>query len=273
MTHREARWARRHRGWARLLALAVVWVALTGAVVGDRVAVEAGRALEEYTSGDYEMALRRYRNAQVEKPDSSPLHFNVGDALYKLGRFDEAAAEFEQALQGGDAPLRSSMLHNMGNVCYQKQQYAQAVDAYSQALRLDAGDRDTKVNLELALERLQQQEQAQQQGDDGEPLDGQSAPEGDRQQQGSEQQQPGARDQQQGNDQQPSGPQDQQQGTGQQAADQSQQEQAQQGEGRDGERRMSREEAEQLLRALQDRDRAARMRRLHAAGVSQGKDW
>jgi len=149
-----------------MACLLCVWLAQTAATVGDPVASKAEKAREHYEREDYEEALRLYRNAQVENPDSPRLHFNVGDALYKLEDYENALKEFEQALDKEGDGLRPQAFYNMGNAFFQQQQFQQAVEAYRQALELDHADQDAKVNLELALEQLQQQEQQEQQNAD-----------------------------------------------------------------------------------------------------------
>jgi Ca-activated chloride channel family protein len=243
-----------HGKAAMLAGLALVWLAQTGARVGDAVADKSDRAWEHYDRGEYPQALRLYRDAQVERPGSAELHFNVGDALFKTGDYEAALQEFEQVLGSRDQALRARTLYNMGNVHFQRQQFAQAVEAYTQALELDAGDQDAKVNLELALEKLQEQQQEQQaQGQeqqDQDPSEKESQPDQGQEQEQQDQEQPQP---EQGQEPQPP------------PSEQKQEEQEQMA--------ISPEEAQQLLEALQDREKEAQKRRFRATGQARGKDW
>lgn len=258
-----------------LAALLWCWLGPAGAdPVGDEARDKSAQAKKQYEEGHYAEALELYRQAQVEAPETPALNFNVGSTLFKTGDFPGAAKEFDQALQGTDAELKARSFYNLGNTYYQQQQYPQAVEAYKQALDLDWQDQDAKANLELALTKQQEQQQEQEQNQDqkkqGQPKN---------QQQGQEQQQ----DQQQQDQQQQQKPQDQQdQQQGQQQDQQNQQdqqkrqaqEQKQGSDQRAGQRnRMDREEAEQLLDALRDREKQAHQRRQHGTQAYRGQDW
>ncbi|MDE7149687.1 MAG: tetratricopeptide repeat protein [Bacteroidales bacterium] len=60
---------------------------------------------------------------------------------------------------------RAHAAHNLGNAYMQTEAYAEAVDAYKQALRQRPEDADSKYNLAYAQKLLQQQQQQQQNGD------------------------------------------------------------------------------------------------------------
>ena len=95
---------REHR-LSRLLIQITVSVSLFGLSFLDDVArrVEQGNKL--FGQADYEAALEAYREAQTDRPNLPALHYNVGDALYKQGATEEAAAAFQKALKTGDSEL------------------------------------------------------------------------------------------------------------------------------------------------------------------------
>ncbi|MFA6111119.1 MAG: tetratricopeptide repeat protein [Candidatus Latescibacterota bacterium] len=263
--------ARNRTPWWRAAALALLWTALAAARIGDPVADKAEAAREEYLKGQYGEALRLYRDAQVEAPELPALHYNVGNSLVKTGDSAAALKEYEQALTG-DPALRAQTRYNMGNLFYGQQDYQQAAQAYREALEADSGDRDAKANLELVLQQLQQQRQQNQQNQQG--GSGQQGRSG-QQQAGQQGEREDQRDQSQGEDQQRSTP-SQQNG---QPDDRQQQANGMRQQGTDPGRsarsggRLDREEAEQLLDALADRERQGQMRRLHQPGPVREKDW
>lgn len=254
----------------RAATLALLWTALTAARVGDPVADKAEAAREEYLKGQYGEALRLYRDAQVEAPKLPALHFNVGDALLKTGDAAAALKEYERALTlTGDAALRARTRYNMGNVFYGQQDYQQAAQAYREALEADSGDQDAKANLELVLQQLQQQRQqnqqggSDQQGRSGQQQAGQQGERADQQDKAKGQDQPQPTPSQQNG--QPDDRRQQASGMRQQGTDP--------GKSARSGGRLDREEAEQLLDALADRERQGQMRRLHQAGPVREKDW
>ena len=60
---------------------------------GDKVK----KGLELMRAGDFDGALAKFRDAQIEHPASYELHFNIGMALYKLQRWEDARGSFESA--------------------------------------------------------------------------------------------------------------------------------------------------------------------------------
>lgn len=251
--------------------LALLWLGAAGAApIDEGAADKSARAKKFYEEGHFEEALQLYRQAQVEAPEEKSLNYNAGSALFKTGDYAGAAAEFDAATAGGDEGLKARAFYNLGNAHFQQQQYQQAVDAYRQALEHDWQDQEAKANLELALAK--QQEQQQQQSQQGQEQDRQSQ---QGQQQG-QQQRPQQRPQQ--DQQQQPQPQQGQQQEQQRGQEQDQQQQQQhQGQGRNqrtGQRnRMDREEAEQLLDAMRDREKQAQQRRQRGTQAYRGKDW
>ncbi len=171
-----------------------------------------------YTAGKYEEAAAAYNAALVDRPDSAELHFNLGDATYKQGKYDEAVTTFQKVETAGDPQRASRVAYNVGNATFRQGQaleqtepqkalerYAEALASYRRALGLTPDDEDSKFNHELVTQRiaelkkrLEEQKQEQEQNQD-------------QQQQGDqEQQQDQKQDQKQANDQQQ--PEQQQQG-------------------------------------------------------------
>ncbi len=256
-----------------ILAVALAlcfWVLPAAAPVGDEVIEKSAQAKQQYEEGHYDQALQLYRQAQIEAPEARALNFNVGSTLFKTGDYAGAAAEFDAATTAEDARLKARSYYNLGNTHYQQQQYGQAVEAYKQALDHDWQDQDAKANLELALAKQQEQQQEQKEQQEQQQS----------QDQGQQQPQPGDQGQQQQdrqNQQNQQPQQDQQQGQAQQPSQQDaqgDQPERQGGEGRAGQRnRMDREEAEQLLDALRDREKQAHQRRQHGTQAYRGEDW
>ena len=118
---------------------------------------------EPYANEDYEAALDAYQEAQESAPHLGEPHYNAGNALYRVGEFEEAIQGYDEALRYARGDLRSRGFFNRGNAAFQTEQYAQAIEAYKEALRMNPDDLDAKHNLELALKQLPPQDQDEQQ--------------------------------------------------------------------------------------------------------------
>jgi tetratricopeptide (TPR) repeat protein len=151
------------------------------------------RGDKAYRRGDLEEALRHYGRAAEETPPGSPtrplLDLNIGNALYRQGRYPEATDAYEQALKGKshEPAFKAKAHHNLGNVFYRKAashdttnpdpaiaDLREALAHYKKALRADPKAVGTKQNLEMADAQLKQllkkqEQQRKQQGKPPEP--------------------------------------------------------------------------------------------------------
>lgn len=162
---------------AAAVMLLFVMASNTAFGVGD---FEKGNRL--YRQGKYAEAVAAYEKALKDGQDSPQLRYNLGTALVRLERYEEADRHLQLALRSVDPELRRRVYYNVGNrsLIPGRQGGAQsqalldaAIQSYRQALRLNPSDMDAKWNLELALrEQERQQQQNQQQSDPTEPQQG-----------------------------------------------------------------------------------------------------
>ncbi len=136
------------------LALLVGALLTLGASYEEQL-LAADHALEE---GDAQSALRIYRGLEDSRKPHPDLELRIGNALYRLGRFEEAAAYY-LALTRADvvsAPrLRFRAQFNLGNAFAELGRYGEAANAFFAALREQPGHRETLFNYEWVLERVE----------------------------------------------------------------------------------------------------------------------
>ena len=139
-------------------AILIVFLTLAGVpATAGRPAEKVLEGNQRYLDGDLDGALTDYTEAQVDLPDSSVLHYNIGNVLFRQGDYPRAVDEYRLAELSDDAALRSQARFNIGNAHFLAQEYGKAVEDYMEVLRTDPGDADAKRNLELALQALEQQ--------------------------------------------------------------------------------------------------------------------
>ena len=100
-----------------------------------------------------------YRKALDKTGDSFEGQFNLGDALFKQEKFNDALDQFQIIAGTETDPQRlSEVYHNIGNSYFAMQKYQESVEAYKNALRNNPDDHDTRYNLIAAQKMLQQQQ-------------------------------------------------------------------------------------------------------------------
>ena len=118
-----------------------------------------------YERQDYDAAEERYRTALEREPNSYEAAFNLSDALYRQQKYDEAAQMLGKLSERGDltAAQRAKVLHNLGNIRFAQQQLQEAADCYKESLRARPDDLETKYNLAYVQQLLKDQQQNQDQ--------------------------------------------------------------------------------------------------------------
>jgi tetratricopeptide (TPR) repeat protein len=201
-----------------------------------------------YAKHRFPEAETEYKKALEKDPTSRQAQFDLGDAYYKQGRFDEAQRSYNASTVNARTPIEKAVTyHNLGNALFKAGKIAESIEAYKQALRLNPKDDDTRYNYELAKERLKQQQNQQQQNKNSQDKNQQK-----NQQQKQQQQQP-----KQSQQQEPK------------------QEQSKQQQSQQQKNKMSKEEAEQILQALRNKEMELQkqLRKREGPRVKPEKDW
>lgn len=127
-----------------------------------RVEFREGNKL--YEAGKYQEAYDHFISAQQQAPENIDLSKEISRAAYRKGEYKEAEQNFYNQLQDAQTPEdKAALYHNMGNCNMQDKNYAEAVENYKNALRLNPQASETRYNLAEAKRRLQQQEKQDQQ--------------------------------------------------------------------------------------------------------------
>lgn len=126
----------------------------------------AGKLIREgnklYDAKNFTEAELKYRKANDKDKKSFESIFNLGDALYKQGKYDEAAEQFRNLTNlPADKEKLAQTYHNLGNAYLKNKKYEESIQAYKNALKNNSSDPDTKYNLAYAKAMLKQQQQQQ----------------------------------------------------------------------------------------------------------------
>ena len=174
----------------RILLLLIYYVASASLVHAQTFEDWMKEGNKNYLKKKYEDAEISFRKSAEANPGNPEIIYNLGDALYKQEKFDEAATEFSKIPPMTDDPnLRAKAFHNLGNCMLQQKKYEQSIEAFKNALKENPADKDTKYNLAYAQSMLQQQQQQKQQQKQNQQEDEKQKQQQQQQSQGEKQQQ------------------------------------------------------------------------------------
>jgi Ca-activated chloride channel homolog len=122
----------------------------------------------EYDKSKYSDSEISYRKAIDKNKQSPDAVFNVGDALYKQNKFEEAGKQFVESTNENDDRIKKSAgFYNLGNSLLKANKLEESIESYKNSLKLRPGNREAKYNLSYAqdLLKLQKEQQKKQQQD------------------------------------------------------------------------------------------------------------
>lgn len=243
--------------------LFIMLIVITSLLNGQSLRGLVNDGVDEYEENNFTEAEVKFKKGIETNVESFEPRFNLGDAIYKQGRFEEALEEFKNS-----APLaktdqeKASIFHNIGNTFIKSQKLQESIAAYKEALKLNPNDMETKYNLSYALKQMQNQQdnQQNQQNQDNQDKNDQNKDQQDQQDQDNQDKNEDQKDEQQNNQQQQDKKEDQQ----------NQQQQPQ--EPKD---EISKEEAKRILDALKNNEAELqkKMREQKTKKTNVEKDW
>lgn len=115
---------------------------------------------KNYENKKFVEAEKNYKQGLTKNKDSYKSAFNLGDAYYQQGKYEEAAEQFQMLTHKATSKdTLSKAYHNLGNSLIQSKKYQEGINAYKNALKNNPNDEDTRYNLAYAQKMLQQQQQ------------------------------------------------------------------------------------------------------------------
>lgn len=153
-----------------LTVILLFLVSLSVAAQTDRDHVRRGNRLMRDTL--FAKAQVEYQKA-IEKDNTNAIaHYNMGNALMYQNKAEDALKEFDTATKFEKNKIRlSKMYHNMGVLLQSAKQYDKALACYKNSLRNNPACNETRYNYALCLYMLKngagQDNQNQQQDQNG----------------------------------------------------------------------------------------------------------
>jgi tetratricopeptide (TPR) repeat protein len=112
-----------------------------------------------YSNELYNEALKYYLESNTMNDKVHESIFNAGASYYKMEAYYKSVETFTDSLKYiKNDKNKADVFFNLGNTYFQLGDYPKAAENYMKGLEIDPVDLNTKYNLELTLEKMQENE-------------------------------------------------------------------------------------------------------------------
>jgi Ca-activated chloride channel family protein len=130
---------------------------LTSKAQNDKALIKKGN--EAYEKKEYDNAIKNYQQAAEKNPANATAQYNLGNALYKNNKTDEAVQAYDGALSNSTSNAdKAKAFYNKGVVLQNNKKLPECIEAYKNALKLNPQDDDARQNLQKALQQQKEQQ-------------------------------------------------------------------------------------------------------------------
>ena len=148
----------------RAIAVLLCFAGLSANAQSENENIKLGN--DAYKKTDYNTALKNYDVAVKKNDANATAHFNLGNALYKTEKKEEALNAYEKASASMKLPTeKSNAAYNKGVVLQNDKKLEDCIVNYKNALKLDPNNVDARHNLQIALRKQKEDKQKQDEQD------------------------------------------------------------------------------------------------------------
>jgi Ca-activated chloride channel homolog len=116
-----------------------------------------------FQSNDFKNAEEYYNKALSKNNQSVEAAFNLGDALFRQEKYEDATKQFDKITNlTDDKNIKSLSFYNKGNALLMDKKIEESIAAYKNALRNNPSNEAARYNLAFAQKLLEKQQQEQQ---------------------------------------------------------------------------------------------------------------
>lgn len=145
-------------GFAALLLIVFGFLPSASFAQNEKELIKKGN--DAYEKQEYEKAITNYQQATTKAPANPTAQYNLGNALYKNKKTDEAVQAYDNALSNATSDAdKAKAFYNKGVVLQNNKKLDECIEAYKNALKLNPQDEDARQNLQKALQQQKQQQQ------------------------------------------------------------------------------------------------------------------
>ena len=122
------------------------------------------RGNRSFDKQKYGEATSTFSEAVKKNEKDFGAHYNLGNSLYKIKKYDEAIAEYQKAQKiTNNKDEKAASYYNEGNAHLQNGDGEKAVNAYKNALKFDPDNEAILKNLQIAKKKQKQKDNKQNQ--------------------------------------------------------------------------------------------------------------
>ena len=122
------------------------------------------RGNRSFDKQKYGEATSTFSEAVKKNEKDFGAHYNLGNSLYKIKKYDEAIAEYQKAQKNtNNKDEKAASYYNEGNAHLQNGDGEKAVNAYKNALKFDPDNEAILKNLQIAKKKQMQKDNKQNQ--------------------------------------------------------------------------------------------------------------
>jgi Ca-activated chloride channel homolog len=133
-------------------AFAILAVLLGGCATETYKANEEGR--EALEAGNADLAIEKFLEVQVDRPDDPQVALNLAAAYSAAGRNEEAIRSARRALESNNPATRNRAYASIGHHQFALDRLTDSLDAFRRALLEDGTDDDSRHDFEVVLRLL-----------------------------------------------------------------------------------------------------------------------
>ncbi len=122
------------------------------------------RGNRSFDKQKYGEAISTFSEAVKKNEKDFGAHYNLGNSLYKIKKYDEAIAEYQKAQKNtNNKDEKAASYYNEGNAHLQNGDGEKAVNAYKNALKFDPDNEAILKNIQIAKKKQKQKDNKQNQ--------------------------------------------------------------------------------------------------------------
>lgn len=102
----------------------------------------------DFAKERYDRSIERYTKALEAAPENFEAAYDLGGALYRTEKYEEAAKTLERIAADSTRTdqERAEAFYNLGNAQFKQEKYPEALESYKNSLRMNPADQEAKYN-------------------------------------------------------------------------------------------------------------------------------